>query len=85
MLGPSAEPRKAPIVIAALDFSAIATVMGLLIYLQSNLNRYWDGLTDCQAVSPRLGVGEIIFLIVGAFIWIDTLSNLLSESYRTVF
>ena len=73
------------LIIAVLDVIAIPITAGLVIHMQSNLNRYWDGLTNYRVVSHRLGVGEIIFAIVGSLMWIDTLADIFNESWRTGF
>ncbi len=75
--------------LAALNFISIAIVTGLLLQIQGNLNSYWQRITGGRAdtsnqglTSARVGVGEVILGIIGAFIWFDTLASLLSSSYR---
>ena len=71
--------------IALLDISAIVLVAGLLTHIQSNLNRYWQSMSEYHITSVRLGIGEVIFAIIGLLIWLSTLANILSESWRTGF
>ena len=73
------------ILVAFLDIIGIALVSGLLFHVQGNLNRYWDGLTNGGATSARIGVGEIIFGIIGLLAWLGTLANIFSESWRMGF
>ena len=68
--------------IAVIDFISIALTAGLLLYVQSNLNRYWQGFTYLRVTSAKIGVGEIIFGIVGVLIWLVTFANIFSESWR---
>ena len=66
------------IAIAVIEFTSIALTAGLLLYLQCNLNRYWQGFTYLRVTSAKIGVGEIIFGIVGALIWLVTFANIFS-------
>ena len=66
------------IAIVVIDFISIALTAGLLLYVQSNLNRYWQGFTYLRVTSAKIGVGEIIFGIVGALIWLVTFANIFS-------
>ena len=64
---------------------SIGIVMGLILQVQNNLNMYWNSLRQAQLIEPvaaRIGVGEVLFGILGVLIWLDTLSSLFSESYR---
>ena len=66
------------IAIVVIEFISIALTAGLLLYLQSNLNRYWQGFTYLRVTSAKIGVGEIIFGIAGALIWLVTFANIFS-------
>ena len=70
------------ILVAFLEIIAIALVSGLLFHVQGNLNRYWDGLTNGGVTSARIGVGEVTFGIIGALLWLNTLANIFTESWR---
>ncbi|MFQ5814491.1 MAG: hypothetical protein ACE5I2_15035, partial [Anaerolineae bacterium] len=70
------------VTIATIDIISIAIVAGLLLHVQANLTRYWNGLPNVRLVSGRIGVGEVIFGLIGAAMWFDTLANLLSPAYR---
>ncbi len=48
---------------------AIGLVIALLWHLQSNINRYWRGFLNARVTSARIGVGEIIFAIIGVLAW----------------
>ena len=73
------------IAIVVIDFISIALTAGLLLYLQSNLNRYWQGFTYLRVTSAKIGVGEITFGIIGLLAWLGTLANIFSESWRMGF
>ncbi|MSQ40943.1 MAG: hypothetical protein EXR55_04670 [Dehalococcoidia bacterium] len=53
------------VVIAALGLPYIGVIVVLLLYVQGNLNRYWASLTDHRAINARIGVGEVIFGLIG--------------------
>ena len=67
---------------AFLEIIGIALVSGLLFHVQGNLNRYWDRLTNGGVTSARIGMGEVTFGIIGALLWLNTLANIFSESWR---
>lgn len=73
--------------VALLNGLSITVVAGLLLQLQGNLNRYWGGLPQVSSGeislrSARIGVGEIILLVIGLLAWFDTLMMLFSSGYR---
>ena len=67
------------VLLAFVNIIGIASVSGLLFHVQRNLNRYWDGFTymraDMCVASARIGVGEVIFGIIGAILWSNTLAT----------
>ena len=68
--------------IALLGILSIAIVAWLIMHIQGNLNDYWRHVSSGQLFDARIGVGEVIFAVIGILIWLDTLVTLLSESYR---
>lgn len=68
------------LVILILDLVAIAATAGLLLQVQQNLNRYWSGLTNVTAVSADIGVGEVVFGIIGVLAWIVTVLSLVNPT-----
>jgi hypothetical protein len=64
------------VVPAVLDLLSIGLVVGLLLHVQGNLNRYWTSLTDRRVINARLGVGEVIFGLLGILAWLGTISTL---------
>lgn len=71
--------------ITIINLISIGIVMGLILQVQNNLNMYWNNLRQTQLFQPvaaRIGVGEVIFGILGVLSWSDTLASLFSESYR---
>ena len=67
---------------AVLGAISIAIIAWLLTRVQGNLNQYWHHLSQGRLTNARIGVGEVIFAIIGVFSWVDTLASLFSESYR---
>ena len=67
------------------DVISTVITLALLIHAQENLNRVWDRFKDCDVQEARIGVGEVIFAILGVLFWIDTYFRLTSESYRMGF
>ena len=65
-----------------LDIISVIIVAWLLLHLQGNLNRYWDSLAGTTVPDARIGVGEVIFAIVGVLFWADSFATLLSSDYR---
>jgi len=61
---------------------SLTLVVGLLLHVQSNLNRYWASLENVQIVPSKVGVGEVLCVIIGLLAWSDTLQSLFSGSYR---
>ena len=61
---------------------SITLVVGLLLHVQSNLNRYWAGLENVEIVPSKVRVGEVLCVIFGLLAWSDTLQSLFSASYR---
>ena len=50
--------------------------------IQENLNGYWDSLSDSPSQDARIGLGEIVFGIIGVLIWLDSFLTMVSDSYR---
>ena len=71
--------------IAFIDTIAIGLSLVILLHLQSNISRYWDSRPNVRVTSARIGVGEVIFAIIGAFAWLNTLASIFSESWRMGF
>lgn len=67
---------------AILSTVSLALYLGVLLPLQSNLNRYWESLENVQMVPPKVRVGEVVFSIIGLFTWMDIIWGLFSASYR---
>ena len=65
-----------------MDLIVMALIAGLLLHLQSNINRYWNSRPNVRVTSARIGVGEVIFGILGALSWLGTLADIFSESWR---
>ena len=74
--------QASAITIAILNMLSLAVIAWLLMHVQGNLNNYWHHVSSGRLLDTRIGVGEVIFAVIGVLIWLDTLATLLSESYR---
>ena len=61
---------------------SIDIIAWLLMRVPGNLNNYWHHVSSSQLHNARIGVGEVIFSVIGDLLWLVTLETLLSESYR---
>ena len=72
---------------AVLDIIAITLVAGLLVHMQANLNTYWRHQTETNPAlsltAARIGVGEVIFCLVGVLAWFGTIGAVVSPSFVT--
>ena len=66
------------IIISPIMFLQVATCIALIWHIQSNINRYWNSLPNVQVTSAPVGVGEVIFGILGALLWLRILSEMFS-------
>jgi len=55
-----------------LDIIVVLLNTGLLFWVQTNLNRFWKGTKYIFATNAHIGVGEVIFVLVGILAWIGT-------------
>jgi hypothetical protein len=55
-----------------IDLVSLVLTVVMLVWVQSNLNRYWKNLKDMVYVNARVGIGEVIFVLIGILAWIGT-------------
>lgn len=67
-----------------LEVVSILLVAGLLLHIQSNLNRYWDSLGGQQPSRPGIAPGEVAFILLGVLLWLSTVAELLGFGTDTV-
>ena len=60
-----------------MDIVGSAILAWLLAEIQRNLNSYWDSLSESPSIDARIGVGEVIFAIVGVIFWFGSVSLVL--------
>ena len=65
-----------------IDLIVMALIAGLLLHLQSSINHYWNSRPNVRVRSARIGVGEVIFGILGALAWLAAFADIFSESWR---
>lgn len=64
-----------------LNVISIALIAGLLLQVQGNLNRYWTSLGQVRTTKAEVGVGEVVFGVIGVLAWIGTLLRLVSPTH----
>ena len=74
--------QRTAVAAAVLDGISMVIVAWLLLHVQSNLNSYWHHLSEGRAIKAKVGVGEVVFVVLGLLGWVDTLATLFSEGYR---
>jgi len=67
-----------------LNLVSVAVILGLLLHVQQNLNRYWDSLDNVTLVDLNVGAGEIILAVIGVITWIVTLTSIISPAFRAL-
>ena len=75
--------REAAVTIAILKIISISWVTALMLQAQSNLNTYWEDLasrTGASLAYARIGLGELVFSLLGILFWAITFLTLLSDS-----
>ena len=60
-----------------------AITVWLLASVQTNINRYWRAALP-STFSCRMGIGEVIFVILGVLFWVDTFASAYSETWRAL-
>ena len=70
---------------AAINLVSIAIVSGLLLHLQGNLNRYWHSLESATIVGVKIGISEVILVLIGVFLWFGTVATLVNPAYGAGF
>jgi len=55
-----------------LDIIVVLLNTGLLFWVQTNLNLFWKVTKYIFATNAHIGVGEVIFVLVGILAWIGT-------------
>ena len=52
-----------------LDIIGVALMVVFLVVSQSNLNSYWEHVKGTQVREARIGIGEVIFVLLGLLYW----------------
>jgi len=56
-----------------LDILSLAILAGMLLWAQTSLNKYWNKISEAQVREARIGVGEVVIIVVGLLIWFTCL------------
>ena len=54
----------------AFDVIAVVLLAVFLVGAQTNLNSYWEHIKGRQLAEARIGVGEVIFVLIGLAFWV---------------
>jgi len=65
-----------------LEIVAVFITAWLISHVQQNLNNYWDSLSDTPSLNSKVGIGEVVFAVIGVLMWLNSFSMVFSESYR---
>lgn len=65
-----------------LNIISVAVVLGLILHVQQNLNRYWASLDNMTLLEANVGAGEVIMAVIGVLTWIITLASLVNPAFR---
>jgi len=60
-------------VVLVLDIISVALIIVFLVRSQNNLNSYWEHTKGRQLTEARIGVGEVIFVLLGLLYWVSYL------------
>ena len=52
-----------------LDIISVAFILVFLVASQNHLNHYWENIKGRQLAEARIGVGEVIFVLLGLVYW----------------
>jgi len=53
----------------ALGFVGAVLTAGLIVWAQGTLNQYWGKIKGVDLQEARIGVGEVIFVLIGLLFW----------------
>lgn len=59
---------------------SIAIVTWFVVHVQRSLNQYWASLQNVKAVNTKIGIGEVLFALLGLLSWGLTVANLASPA-----
>lgn len=72
-----------PIVLLSFVIISTVAIMWLLASTQNNINRYWESVLFTKSpIRARIGIGEVIFVVVGLLMWTHTALIMFSGYYR---
>ena len=79
--------QRTVVVFKILNLVSTALSAGILLQVQGNLNRYWASLPEVISggvplVSAKISAVEIILLVVGLWIWFNTLMLFFGPTYQ---
>ncbi len=57
-------------VLAGVIYSAVLVL--LLTRIQPNLNNYWDHVAPARSYNAGIGVGEVVFAVLGGLFWLSS-------------
>ena len=64
------------VVVAVIGF---VVPLGVLLVVQSNLNRYWASVDSRLVKSCRFGKGEVLCILLGAVIWLLVVAGVIAS------
>jgi len=65
-----------------LNVMSVIITTWLLLYSQGKLNSYWSSLANVKLKNARIGIGEVIFLVLGLMFWLDASATAFNPNYN---
>jgi hypothetical protein len=59
-------------IVLTLDAIDMALMLALVLWMQRDLNAYWDVGEDNAVRNAPIGIGEVVTVLLGLFIWVNS-------------
>ena len=70
VLGWSSLRITEPVVLMVLGLLSTALTTALVVVAQGGLNEYWEKVRGADLQNARIGVGEVVFVLLGLVVWV---------------
>jgi len=74
--------QETALLILKLNVMSMIITTLLLLYAQGKLNSYWSSLANVKLKDARIGIGEVIFAILGLLFWLDVYATAFNPNYN---
>jgi hypothetical protein len=59
-------------IVLTLDAIDMALMLALVLWMQRDLHAYWDVGEDNAVRNAPIGIGEVVTVLLGLFIWVNS-------------